>query len=297
MNIPLRSHRRSHGFTLIELLVVIAVIAILAALLLPALASAKERGRRAHCQSNLHQQAVALAMYPGEYADKVPRSRYVPGVGTDDSWTYDCYNTAMDEANAYAFGQLFEAKTILNAKAFYCMSGSTAKGYPLATYTDYRTWEKYSSGPVKGVWPYWQLKDDGTYDTGTRIRAGYTYVPQSGTRKSAATISPEDTTKPAFKRPEFADKSAEFSARYAVLSDLIYRYDMIPHRAGVKRGVGLNVVFGDGHLRFQNNPNFYTWGLAKAGNVWSDTKNGQTDGGGIETTVGNFHWLINAFEP
>lgn len=66
-----QSSRRT-GFTLIELLVVIAIIAILAAILLPVLASAKEKGKRAKCMSNLHQIGMALQIYANDNQDYLP---------------------------------------------------------------------------------------------------------------------------------------------------------------------------------------------------------------------------------
>jgi prepilin-type N-terminal cleavage/methylation domain-containing protein len=72
--------RQSHGFTLIELLVVIAIIAILAAILLPVLAKAKERANAAECLSNTRQIMLGWVLYAGENNDQlVPATSWVLG--------------------------------------------------------------------------------------------------------------------------------------------------------------------------------------------------------------------------
>lgn len=63
------------GFTLIELLVVIAIIAVLAAMLLPTLAAAKEAGNRSACTSNLRQWALALTMYLNDNSQDFPAGK------------------------------------------------------------------------------------------------------------------------------------------------------------------------------------------------------------------------------
>src|SRR5207247_9853304 len=68
----MRKIQRSKGFTLIELLVVIAIIAILAAMLFPVFAQAREQTRKAACSSNVKQIAVGILMYAQDYDERLP---------------------------------------------------------------------------------------------------------------------------------------------------------------------------------------------------------------------------------
>ncbi len=73
-----KQSQRLLGFTLIELLVVIAIIAILAAILFPVFAQAKEAAKKTSCLSNMHQLGLCFALYTGDSDDVNPRYRFCP---------------------------------------------------------------------------------------------------------------------------------------------------------------------------------------------------------------------------
>jgi prepilin-type N-terminal cleavage/methylation domain-containing protein/prepilin-type processing-associated H-X9-DG protein len=93
-----RRFTRNSGFTLIELLVVIAIIAILAAILFPVFAQAREKARTASCSSNAKQLALAVLMYKQDYDERFPFGGWRStgqGVFPQDNGTHDWQNTTI----------------------------------------------------------------------------------------------------------------------------------------------------------------------------------------------------------
>jgi len=120
------SGQASNGFTLIELLVVIAIIAILAAILFPVFAQAREKARTASCQSNCKQIGLAILMYVQDYDERMPFAGWSPN-GNDKTWDW----------------QNSTAPYIKSAQVFQCPSSSD-----LLEENNDPTWEDWDVNPV-----------------------------------------------------------------------------------------------------------------------------------------------------
>lgn len=124
-------HKRKSGFTLIELLVVIAIIAILAAILFPAFARARENARRASCQSNLKQIGLGIVQYVQDYDEAMPYSTH----GAD--WGADRGTGWMDDLQPYVKSfQIFTCPSMKFGSIYGPFNG---------TNSPQRAWGSYSA--------------------------------------------------------------------------------------------------------------------------------------------------------
>jgi prepilin-type N-terminal cleavage/methylation domain-containing protein/prepilin-type processing-associated H-X9-DG protein len=124
------------GFTLIELLVVIAIIAILAAILFPVFAKAREKARQASCLSNLKQLGNASMMYGQDYDEMLPGA-----CGPRISWGYPQGACAHEQVWPY----------IANSQMFVCpsVSGTLQASCKNTPDLDYRFWPAGMPHPLK----------------------------------------------------------------------------------------------------------------------------------------------------
>jgi len=125
------------GFTLIELLVVIAIIAILAAILFPVFAQAREKARATQCLSNVKQIGLSLMMYVTDNDECLPSNNVVPGLGYPSSALYFQGALAPTQANAMSPKADSFVSVLLpytkNSKIFACPSDGAVDVGPLTS--------------------------------------------------------------------------------------------------------------------------------------------------------------------
>jgi len=182
------------AFTLIELLVVIAIIAILAAILFPVFARARENARRTSCLSNLKQMGLAVMMYVQDYDETYPRCVQCTGPLTGSICSTGAYNY---------WDQLIEPYT-KSTQLFFCPSGISSTNLRSGNYgmnpnvmVSYQTNPTIRMAAINAASKTYMMLDYGTYRAlMTYVDAPTTtsYLPGVGDAKNVSTTCSTVTT-------------------------------------------------------------------------------------------------------
>jgi prepilin-type N-terminal cleavage/methylation domain-containing protein/prepilin-type processing-associated H-X9-DG protein len=232
--------KRCKGFTLIELLVVIAIISILAAILFPVFARARENARRASCMSNLKQISLGMLQYTQDYDEHFPKYR-VPSSSSNYA------------ANPYGWAESLQPY-IKSTQIFQCPSETTSPntsvlpGESGSDYTDY----------TYNIWVGGYYKDAAS--GGGRAGVGLS---------QAALTSPSLTVLLADSIPGRSSNSTTSSIINGRANTSLYQ---------VRHLDGINLSFADGHVKWygKNSSNTYFKNMWEAGTPGSVSKNDPT---------------------
>lgn len=229
------SKKSKKGFTLIELLVVIAIIGILAAILFPVFARAREQARKAACQSNLKQIGLAIAQYAQDFDETYPIGRFPPN---PPATSFNYWYVVLDPYTK-------------NRQVFICPTAGKI--------VNPNNGVQFGSGGYT-----WNIRGTGT--TATNVN-GFGYVEgiwgtpsNNGPLKVAEVVEPATTiqvTDPSSNNN--TGSAAIYAIGYSVIGyipvlhggQIGVFYD--PNQSAnlpVKPGGGGNYLFADGHVKF-----------------------------------------------
>jgi prepilin-type N-terminal cleavage/methylation domain-containing protein len=250
---------RKKGFTLVELLVVIAIIALLMAVLLPALNKAREQARRVVCASNLKQVGIAMTAYTADN-DKMPyygeTYQSPPPADGHDTGTIHPFVVYRNDQRWNVTGPLIPMRLaclyarsyISDPKMFYCPSNTQVL-------YQYKTYTRGLAPNTDGGWG--TLPQAGNVASGNQwVRIGYTYYPIDDTLRGGSGMDPVA----GIPVPRYtAKRFTQLSKNSPYLTDRIWSKSSISHKAGMDTladgtekviNGGINAVFKDGHVRF-----------------------------------------------
>jgi prepilin-type N-terminal cleavage/methylation domain-containing protein len=225
--------RKKGAFTLIELLVVIAIIAILAAILFPVLAAAKEKGRQASCTSNIRQVTLAWIAYSEDNEDTFPRTndyRFPYGQDGDPTWRYPVDLTVgwMDMIRPY----------VRNKGVYLCPSTSRWTPEQTGCYSAMMEMRGYGANAAMGMW--WSQKVSGIREPTRTVLLGDCALNCS---------APE-------KRMDARGRPAGTWGPYCYAIDIFY-WSRCNH--GSPHVHGLSVAYADGHSAFVKEKQVVRW--------------------------------------
>jgi prepilin-type N-terminal cleavage/methylation domain-containing protein/prepilin-type processing-associated H-X9-DG protein len=230
-----RTSRERSGFTLIELLVVIAIIAILAAILFPVFARAREKARQTSCSSQIKQIGLAMHLYYEDWDETFQPERYGEQLGNGLGWT--------DRIRAYnkTFG------------LFHCPSSTTNYGYTISGAAE--SWGEGSSG--SSTWGAGSLSDV----KNPTLMIQFSECPGTGKflpDPTKAVQNVGDSDQDTDVQPDGMVYGASAKKRSSVPADDVadtgnWWWMYFPGR----HNGGMNVCFMDSHVKFFND---WVWG-------------------------------------
>jgi len=254
--------RSKSGFTLIELLVVIAIIAILAAILFPVFAQAREQARKTTCLSNMKQEGLAMIMYLGDYDDTFPSVvefwvcagtvsrmsdpasglRYT-SISPAPSWRLQ-YNAAFPVANARLFTTGY---CVYNATSNWGGYDQSGYQYPWWIDTNY----PYTKNNRQVTCPDHEAEEGGNPPGSFDLADPMQYFGENQDIETAATIVKRDS----IGRPVGVAQAAVASVanRPMLLEDDFGYHDGSFAAETVvddSSKTSLMIVFADGHAKF-----------------------------------------------